>query len=112
MFQVFHRIAHPLEFETSGAIIEAAEAFHPLRLLGGWNLAEAHQGDANTALTESSRKFAGVVPDSADRVRSHQYMHGDSNDSDMSVRRVMTRLPSARVTWPAVTRRNASRPSW
>src|SRR4051812_38610070 len=94
MLQVFCGVVHPFQLETRGAIIETAESFHPLRLLGGWNLSEAHQGDANAALAEPGHELARVVPHPTDRVGSHQYMHGDSGRLGLWDVQLMTRLPS------------------
>src|SRR4051794_34381131 len=112
MLQVFCGVLHPFQLKTGGAVVETAESFHPLRLLGGWNLSETHQGDSNATLAEPGRELASVVPHPTDGVGRHQYMHGGSDSHALCAVRLMTQLPSVHATSPVAAQHNVSRPSW
>ena len=60
--KILFRFLHPLQAEGRRTIVKTVEMVHPSRLIGKWNLPEAHERDVHSACNQPRNQFASIAP--------------------------------------------------
>src|SRR5438067_8813888 len=77
--QIFLRVLHPLQLESSGAKVEIFESLHRCALTCFWNISKADQSYLNSATKELGYDLSRVGPHPTQGVGSNHYAHSKSS---------------------------------